>query len=262
MSIDVIVVNYRTPDDLQGFMDSYDKYSGRISSTCYIVNVDPTEQDDKLAHYFVESALNPVVYVKHEENVGYARAVNSAAKLGTAPIIAIFNADVRFTERSLDEMYQAFIVNGSWGIAGPRQIDDRGRITHAGIIGTLKNPKHRGWREPNSEKFGDIREVVSVSGSAYFIRRKIWDELTACPLYREFCPEAEGAFLPTPHYYEETFCSYHAQAHEHLVMYYGPVTMVHRWHKASPLGGQAEKLMPESRKLFRAACDHHGIPHD
>jgi hypothetical protein len=101
-----------------------------------------------------------------------------------------------------------------------------------------------------------------VSGSAYFIKRKVWDFLTECPTYREVAPKARGAFLPTSHYFEETFCSYHAQAHGWKVMYYGPVVIRHEWHQASPVGGWAERQFPVSQKYFREACGRHGIPCD
>jgi GT2 family glycosyltransferase len=137
-------------------------------------------------------------------------------------------------------------------------------ITHAGIFGTNDKPALRGWKRPDDGQFDEIRDdALSVSGSAYFIKRLCWDELTNCSKYRKIAPDAVGAFLPTPHYYEETFCSYHAREHGWKVVYDGETSMVHKWHKASPVGGVAEKKhMPESRKMFRAACDMHGITHD
>lgn len=261
--IDVIVVNYKSPDDLDKFLNSYRKWED-LGSELWIVNVDPDPADLRVAN----AAFNiqgEVHLLRHNKNVGYARAVNDAAARGCREIIAIFNADTELTAGLLEDCSQALKYNQDWGVLGPRQVDDQGRITSAGIFGTLDAPLHRGWKQANSDEFGDVREAVTVSGSAYFVKRTVWDELTACPTYREVAPDAEGAFLPTDFYYEETWCSYHAQAHGHKVIYYGLATMIHRWHQAISSHGKevwAAQKMKESQALFRTACDSHGILHD
>lgn len=263
--LDVVVVNYRTPGDLQQFIESYDAHSGNVNSNLYVVNVEPRQADLDIGDWAVRTALNPTQHIVHETNVGYARAVNNAAALGEAQVIAAFNADTRLTEGCLERCFQALMQNQDWGVLGPRQVDDSGRITHAGIFGTHKVPKHRAWHKKDDEEYEDVREAITVSGSAYFIKRRVWDELTACPIYREVAPDAEGAFLPTRLFYEETWCSYHAFAHKHKVMYYGPEKMIHRWHEsitANKKNAWANKAFTEAQALFRQACEAHGLEHD
>jgi GT2 family glycosyltransferase len=73
----------------------------------------------------------------------------------------------------------------------------------------------------------------------------------------------KGRFLPTPHYYEETWVSYAARHKGWKVMYFGEAVMEHEWHQASKVGGEAERThMPVSRQMFRDACDHFGIERD
>lgn len=264
-ALDVIVVNYRTPDDLQGFVDSYDRYSGTLDSNLWVVNVDPTEEDEKLGDHLEATALNPTRHLAHYENIGYARAVNNAVKRGTSPYIAIFNADTRITAGLLQKCVHALIAHSDWGVLGPRQLDERGRLTHAGIFGTQEAPKHRAWLQPDNDKYTGVEEAVTVSGSAYFVKRLVWTLLTMCPTYKEIAPDAQGAFLPTQFYYEETWCSYHAKAHGYKVMYYGDAVMTHKWHAAVKTHNKdswAAQQMKESQRMFREACDRHGIPHD
>jgi hypothetical protein len=117
--------------------------------------------------------------------------------------------------------------------------------------------RERGFHHPYSRTFQDVRDdAVTVSGSAYFVKRHVWDELTECPHFA--WAEAEGAFLPTRHYYEETWCSYHAISHGYRIVYYGLATMIHQWHRSSRIG-TVEKLVPESRTLFEEACHRHNI---
>jgi GT2 family glycosyltransferase len=182
--------------------------------------------------------------------------------MGNNEVLAAFNADTVLTPHVLEDCVNALHQNEDWGVLGPHQVDKQGLTTHAGIFGTNDAPQHRAWHQKDSPEYHDIQEAVTVSGSAYFVKRSVWDKLTVCPIYAEKYPEALGAFLPTPHYYEETFCSYHSRAHGFKVMYYGMASMIHKWHTATPLGGWAEEQLPISQGIFREMCDLHGISHD
>lgn len=257
MSLDLVIVNYQTPDDLAACLRSLDLYPPETPASLTVVDVASTAREETFRW-----ARGTGLTIGVTDNVGYARACNHAATRGHGDIIAFFNADVEFTPRTLDRCYQALINNRQWAVLGPCQVDTANRIRHAGIFGTMDAPVHRGWNEINRGQFADTREAVTVSGSAYFIHRSVWDLLTGCPLYRDVAPDAEGAFLPTSHYFEETWASYHARGHGYRVVYFGESTMIHKWHRASPMGGWAEQQMPTSQAYFRKACRHHGIIHD
>ena len=252
--LDLIVVSYRSPGDLHHFLQSVEKYPPDGEWNITIVDVDPVDAWDENPMLWISA---PVTLIRTVTNVGYARAVNEAASRGSGEVIGIFNADTRLMKNVATDCVNALQSNESWAVIGPRQVDDTGRITHGGIF-----EKERGFHHRNSEQYSDIRDdATTVSGSAYFIKRQVWDELTTCSLYRAKHPEAQGAFLPTPHYFEETFCSYHARAHGYKIVYYGAATMIHQWHRASPRGGPADRQMKVSREIFREACDAHGIEH-
>ena len=256
MTIDLIVVNYQTPQDLDTCLHSLNHYGSTMDATLTVVDVGTEDHESPLSW---AGGSGTLIGVKN--NIGYGRACNLAASRGHAEIIGCFNADIEFTP-DLPDCHDVFSRHPDWAILGPRQIDGQSRIRHAGIFGTHASPVHRGWNEPDINQYRDVRDAVTVSGSAYFIRRDVWDQLTTCPLYRAVAPDALGAFLPTPHYYDETWASYHAAAHGHRIIYYGLATLIHQWHRASPVGGWADQQMPVSRDYFRTACDHHGISHD
>lgn len=261
--VDIVITNYRTPGDLERCLDSLDAHWPDTPITVYVMQVDPNPEDVVVSGEWVADHPHQAVHRVRTTNVGYARACNFGAFLGDREVIGLFNADVEFTAGVIDECHAALFKEESWAVLGPRQVDGHGRLTSAGIFGTLGQPAHRDFHRRDRGQHIDIRDdAVSVMGSAYFVKRAVWDELTTCPLYQAVAPDAEGAFLPTQHYYEETYCSYHAQAHGYKIVYFGPATMIHRWHRASPLGGSADKLMGESKKFFREACELHQIPHD
>ena len=255
IGMDLVVVNYKTPGDLEEFCRSYQEYPASIPTNLVIVNQDPEDADHEVGAAYADVHLP-------QANNYYSGAANVGAAHGDSEIIGILNADTRLLSGTLDIVYGQMMANDDWGVAGPLQYDDRGKVTHGGIFGSLQQPEHRGWHKPIAKRLRENEEAVTVSGSAYFIKRSVWDELTNCEVYRDLYPDVKGAFLPTTHYYEETWCSYHTQAHGYKVVYLGEAEMIHKWHQATPIGGWHDRQMPESRKMFREMCDHHGIPRD
>jgi len=254
--VDVVVVNYHTPELLADFVRSYQAHRFGVS-TLTVINVE--EAEGPLPPE-VETA-DVVEWV--EQNIGYGAACNLGLSLPRpAPnrVVLLANADT-FLTAGLEECVKNLLDEPEWGILGPRQVDSRGFITAGGIFGPPDAPKLRGWHQPdNNGLYGDVRsDALTVSGSLYFIKRSVAEELTECELFQKVQPGATGPFLETPHYYEETWCSYHAREHGYKCVYYGPVTMWHHWHKSSPVGGYAEHSMAFSRGLYKEACAVHEI---
>ena len=250
MAVDVVVVNYKTNDLLADFVNSYEKHKFD-GCTLTVVDIEPAM-----------SLADPLryTYKSFTENVGYSKACNVGASYGTNDVILLANADTVLSE-GLEECYNALIGFDDWGCLGPRQVNDQNQITAGGVFGHTQSPKQRSWLEPDHGQCNDVREdALTISGALYFVKRSVWNELTSCPTFQQTNPGAIGAFLDTPHYYEETFCSYHMRAHGYRCVFYGAVKMVHYWHRASPAGGWADQQMARSRDLHRAACATHGIP--
>jgi GT2 family glycosyltransferase len=250
MAVDVVVVNYHTTDLLFDFIASYEKYK-TVGCHLYIIDIQP------------ESGMlypKEYTYISTEENLGYGRACNLGASLGNNSVILLANADTLLSE-GFEECYEELLRHDDWGVLGPRQVDDQNKITAGGIIGEDWSPRQRGWAEQDHGLYSDVVETaLSVSGALYFVKRAVWDELTGCPLYQQYSPGAVGAFLETPHYFDEMFCSLHSRFHGHKTVYYGPVVMTHLWHRSSPHGGWADSQFNISQQMHRDACALHGIP--
>lgn len=267
--IDVVVVDYRTPNDLRDFVDGFLEVQYEVPAALHVVLVDPTD-DDLQAASVLERVQVPTSVTMWPANIGYARSCNAAAAMMAdveiaRQTLAFFNADTVLKPGVLDACHWELHQHPSWAVVGPRQVDEKGRITHGGIFGTREKPSFEGrWQKKDVGQFDELRDdCVSVSGSAYFVKRMAWDELANCSKFKTIAPDADGGFLPTQHYYEETWFSYHAISHGWKVAYHGGVQMVHKWHRASEVGGQTERrILPESQRTFRDACDAHDIPHD
>lgn len=262
--IDLCVVSYNTRPLLNRLLDclSHDLHQTPKVWSLYIA--ENGSQDDSIDWLKYNHDRYNVTRFYDNENIGYSAACNQLAAAGNGEIIGLLNSDVWMSSSDLVKIENIFLENENIHILGPKQRDESGSITHAGIIGSNTQPRHRGWREsdPSDILYRDRVECVTVSGSAYFIRRSVWDSLTNDEQYRQMYPDATGAFLPTPHYYEETWCSYFARHRGYNVVYDGSVSIGHSWHKSSPVGGEADGKFAISREIFRKACDTIGIERD
>jgi len=250
LGVDLLVVDYRSPDDLAKCLGSIDP-SDDLDVAVWIGCVDSREAADVARNYFIESGRDGDV-ISWADNVGWNRAVNRLGTLGTHPIIGCLNSDTALTHIGLTELALATANNEEWGVVGPRQQDSRGRLTAGGILGTQTEPRHRGWHAMAG--YEDIREdCVYVAGSALFLRRAVWDELTACRYYRSVCDEP-GPWLDTQHYYGDSYLSLHAREHGYAAAYLGTTTILHE------CGAKTSRERDDAdRARFRAACDAHGI---
>lgn len=250
--LDLVVVNYHTDHDLQTFLESCERFEP--DRRVIVVDVESDGED----------RVEGNVTFKHlAENVGYARACNYGSRFTKAKNIGFFNADTRFINPDALDICLKYLSEDGVGIVGPRQLDSHGKVTHGGIFGTNDKPVMRGWQQHGPAGLTDVSDAIMVSGSAILVKRKMWKELYDCPAFSYNYPQAVGAFLPTAHYYEETYLCYHAREHKWLVKYVGEAEMVHEWHQASPVGSATDmSVLQASRDMFRQACDLHGIHHD
>lgn len=260
--IDLVAVAYRAPQETARFLRSLEVVE--VPFTITVVENNSPEPDVRsileMAWPQVEQIPTCVGarLVFNGDNVGYARACNQGASHGTAPVIALLNCDTEWRDGVGERILRTFGQQRKAGVIGPKTTDLKGRLTHSGITKDLSGrDNHRHWMAHDLGQADDVIDVPTVSGATYFILRELWNELTTCPVYQNVAPDARGAFLPTKHYFEETFCSYHAQAHGWRVVYDGGAHMIHEWNKSDPR--TSSSLWNESRDYFLSACSAHGI---
>ncbi len=266
--IDLCIVNYNTRPLLQRLLDCLHEDIVGNPKFWNLYIADNGSTDDTVEWLKDNDYKYQIDKVFVNANTGYSHACNTLAALGSSNIIGLLNADVWLNNKDVTNINNIFNNNSDIHILGPKQRDEFGLITHAGIIGTNTDPRHRGWNysDPEDTMYKDSIQCITVSGSAYFIKRSVWNALTDNVKYREMYPNAIGAFLPTPHYYEETWCSYFARHLGYNVVYDGSVSIGHTWHASSPKPNEgyshADAQFQLSQSIFRKACDYIGIERD
>lgn len=260
IDIQLIVVNYRTYSLLQKFIDSYLQYRPSSSSDLMIVDVGSTEEMENIRTYGLQT-------VREYENIGYARACNWAGYLtrGVSRNLAFFNADTLFVnDTCVDICVQYLNDNPRVGIVGPLQYSTNGKITSGGAFGPFDNLKDRLFHSQKIDECRDTVQATSVSGSAFFTKRHLWEGLNGCPPFRQMYPSAIGGFPVVPHFWEETSYCFHAAQHGYDTVFVGAAEMVHLWHQSSSLGSQSEnakigkKSFDEFRELHEQWAEANG----
>lgn len=262
--IDLCVVTHNSLDDLKRFLISLHSDWEPFVWQLYIADNGST---DGTVEWLKENSQEyDIAGLMFNENVGYSAACNALSVIGESEHLALCNADIWLQTADAKAMMRSFAETGA-DILGPKQRDEKGLIRHGGIFGTNTAPKFRGWAQPDPDDklYRDRLDAVTVSGSAYFVKRDVWNSLTDDIEYRKLVPDAVGAFLPTPMYYEETWCSYFARHRGYKVMYDGSVSIGHTWH--STLSKPENKhydneVVHKSRAMFRTACDYMKIERD
>jgi len=263
MTVDLLVVSYNTKDKLKRFLDTIHKDYEEGIWKLYIAEND---SQDGTQEWLIENAEDYIIEeIRYNRNIGYAGAINDLAFRSNSEFLCALNADTWFSTHHVIEAMESFRQLPNAAIIGPKQMDEQNRIRHGGIFWDgIGNPIHRAWGkyDPHDQYINDLQQCWTVSGSIYYVRRSAWDRMTSYPPYRELFPDVKGAFLPTPHYFEETFCSQLAHHLGYEVWYDGRVeTAGHSWH-ASNNPGDNNDNWSISRGLYIETCNRLGIPHE
>lgn len=266
MKVDLLCVNYNTKDKLIRFIDTLQSDWGKDA---WSLSIADNDSEDGSVEWLKENAeYYPIDHLYFNDNIGYSQAINSMASKTDNDILCAVNADTWFTTNHVLEMIDMFKEHENITIAGPKQLDENNRIRHGGIFWAKQRGYktiHRGWNEIDADdsKYRDLVECWTVSGSIYYVRRNAWDEMTNHPEYRKLYPDVKGAFLPTKHYFEETFCSQWAQKLGYEVWYNGVAeTAGHTWHGSSEPGEASRKFFQTSQRMYIDACNSLEIVHE
>lgn len=270
--IDLLVVNHNTQVKLQRFLETLRSDMDDYTVDWKLYVADNGSNDDSA--FFLHSNLSsyPIYRLYINDNIGYARAINKMAQNSDSRYLMALNADVWLTTKDVADLVKFMDNNPDVGICGPKQRDEGGRIRHAGIFGPHSIPTQRdfGKLDPNDNMHREVEECLTVSGSAFLVRRSVWEKLAECEVFQDFHrdflrEEAQGAMPNLPHFFEETLVSYHLSAHPEWgkVVYNGEVSIGHSWHASSKKGSRyVRDGFRTGRKAFRHFCDMHNIPHD
>jgi GT2 family glycosyltransferase len=170
--IDIVIVNWNAGDMLrdcvQSALDTGKDLLGRI------IVVDNGSTDQSLERLPKDARI---VIVRTGENLGFGRACNRGAALGSSRFLLFLNPDTRLYSTTLDDVQQFMDSPGAQqvGVCGIRLIEDDGSVQqhtteYPGPLNVYQVDRFRTSFDHESD-----RTVPHVIGAFYFIRRKVFD---------------------------------------------------------------------------------------
>jgi len=124
MGIDIVIVNYNATGYLLDCLSSIYQAMGD-SKDARIIVFDNASIDGvgRIKHRFPKVEL-----IRSPTNIGFAKAVNHAIRLGFAPYVLILNPDTCIRKPFFESMMDFMEAHPDAGILGPKIFDEKGRV--------------------------------------------------------------------------------------------------------------------------------------
>lgn len=202
--LSIIVVSYNTRDMTLACLDSIYQ---QTRTTKFEVLVVDNASSDRSADAIARHPMRPKLMAL-ENNLGFARANNLAAREANGEFLLLLNPDVIVKNGAIDALMAFAQKKTDAGIWGGRTVFADGSLNPSSCWGRM-TPWNLFCRAtgltglfPKSEYFNgeayggwqrnSIREVDIVSGCFFLIQRKLWDRLGGFdPLFFMYGEEAD-----------------------------------------------------------------------
>ena len=178
----VVILNYNSSEYLETFLPSVSFSSKDEFETIVIDNASTDNSVDLLEEWFPE-----VKIVSLNKNYGFAEGYNRGLAEVKSEYIAFLNSDVEVEKGWLDPLVEFLDSNEEVGAVMPKILscEDKSSFEYAGACGgymdILAYPFCRGrifdQVERDSNQYDESASVAWVSGAAFVMRRKLFEDL-------------------------------------------------------------------------------------
>jgi GT2 family glycosyltransferase len=190
-AIQVIVVNFNAGEALVHCIRSVLESTEPLTVTLYDNASTDGSIDNVLRHFRNADQLQ---VIRGAENLGFARAVNAAAKTSAEDYLLILNPDCELLPGALQELRKALEEDPGAALAGPLVVNRDG-VMQKGTLRNFPDPWRSFltfsglWRLGNwfesfhgverdaQEVAGSVIEADAVSGACMLVRRRLFESL-------------------------------------------------------------------------------------
>src|SRR5450759_5036984 len=186
--VDIVIVNFNAGTLLRRTVESVfrtDTDSFMLEQTVIVDNASVDSSSDGL-----DKSGGVVNVIRNESNVGFARACNQGAAVGSAKYLLFLNPDVRVASRTLGAAGRLMEdpAHSSTGIVGVQLLGDDGHVTRT--CARFPEPHHLLLRAMGLDRIAPFlvpnhfltewdhstnRVVDQVPGAFYLVRRGLFD---------------------------------------------------------------------------------------
>lgn len=156
--------------------------------------------------------ISNLIYLENDENLGFLKSCNKAAKCARGEYICLLNNDTQVTPTWLLNLVSIFNTDTGTGLVGAKLIYPYGLLQEAGgIVNYLGQPANYGkYNDPKLDKFNYLRQADYCSGACILVLKKDFEQL--------------GGFDENfaPAYYEDTDLCFAIRYQLNKKVYYQP----------------------------------------
>ncbi|MGD8177152.1 glycosyltransferase [Marinimicrobium sp. ARAG 43.8] len=184
----------------------------RASYEVILVDDCSTDETVDLLNY-----VDNVNLIVNEDNLGFLRNCNKAAKEAKGRYLVMLNNDTEVTSGWLDEMLATFERFEGVGMAGSKLIYPDGKLQEAGgIVWGNGQPWNLGnGGNPEAPEWNYARQADYLSGASFMVPKTLWDELEG--FSDEFAPA----------YYEDTDFAFKVRSAGYKTLFVPHSVVVH-----------------------------------
>lgn len=192
MDLSIVVVSYNTAQLTLNAVESVFRELASSKLKGEVIVVDNASRDQSVRK--IEQKFSNARLIENQENVGFARANNQAAKISKGKYLLFLNSDAQLHSGTLSAMQDFLEGHPRVGIASCQLVNPDGSIQpQGGWLPRLSTVAIWAWFLDDlpilrkilpSYQFrqshfstGSPKSIGWVAGTAMWVRRKAWDEL-------------------------------------------------------------------------------------
>lgn len=178
--VDIVVTTMGRFDMLKDCLDALDNQE--IESNIFIIDI-ASDPEERIANQGLFEGRNNK---RIQQNVGFPRAANEGARMGSAPLIIFVSDDVVLQDGALDKMVRT-MDEPTIGICGAKllfpltstsPIRPAGKVQHVGLALNIRGEVIHplvGWSASNP-RCCISRDVFATTGACFMIRRDLFNK--------------------------------------------------------------------------------------
>ncbi len=204
VDVSVLIVSYRTRGPLTTCLGSLFAQTQENSFEVFVI--DNNSNDGTIE--VVANGFPQVTLLRSEINLGFARAINLAARLAQGDFLLLLNPDTQIIDQAVDRLVAFARSHPGHGVYGGRTVKPSGELAPHSCLGApslwsltcfgfglssalrssaLFNPEVLGNWQRNR-----VREVPVVTGGLFLVPRVVWTELGGFdPVYFMYCEDTD-----------------------------------------------------------------------